>query len=290
MRKDAIEMVKIVSDSTCDLSQELLQRYDVSILPLHILLGEQEYEDGQDIFPDEIYQWSDKNKTTPKTSAPALDRVMDLLRPYVAEGREVICFAISESMSTSANVMRIAAEELEAEKLITVIDSANLSTGIGLLVIEAATMAQNGENAQDIVKKIEELKPFVRASFVVDTLSYLYRGGRCSGLAAMAGGALKLHPKIVVEDGAMNPAKKYRGKMKKVLMDYVKDMENELKQAKKDRVFITHSGCDQDIIREIYQHLDSLNIFSEILVTRAGGVISSHCGPGTLGVLFISKV
>lgn len=283
-------MVKIVSDSTCDLSQELLQRYDVSILPLHILLGEQEYEDGQDIFPDEIYQWSDKNKTTPKTSAPALDRVMDLLRPYVAEGREVICFAISESMSTSANVMRIAAEELEAEKLITVIDSANLSTGIGLLVIEAATMAQNGENAQDIVKKMEELKPFVRASFVVDTLTYLYRGGRCSGLAAMAGGALKLHPKIVVEDGAMNPAKKYRGKMKKVLMDYVKDMENELKQAKKDRVFITHSGCDQDIIREIYQHLDSLNIFSEILVTRAGGVISSHCGPGTLGVLFISKV
>lgn len=283
-------MVKIVSDSTCDLSQELLQRYDVSILPLHILLGEQEYEDGQDIFPDEIYQWSDKNKTTPKTSAPALDRVMDLLRPYVAEGREIICFAIAESMSTSANVMRIAAEELEAEKLITVIDSANLSTGIGLLVIEAATMAQNGENAQDIVKKIEELKPFVRASFVVDTLSYLYRGGRCSGLAAMAGGALKLHPKIVVEDGAMNPAKKYRGKMKKVLMDYVKDMENELKQAKKDRVFITHSGCDQDIIREIYQHLDSLNIFSEILVTRAGGVISSHCGPGTLGVLFISKV
>ena len=283
-------MVKIVSDSTCDLSQELLQRYDVSILPLHILLGEQEYEDGQDIFPDEIYQWSDKNKTTPKTSAPALDRVMDLLRPYVAEGREIICFAIAESMSTSANVMRIAAEELEAEKLITVIDSANLSTGIGLLVIEAAIMAQNGKNAQDIVKKIEELKPFVRASFVVDTLTYLYRGGRCSGLAAMAGGALKLHPKIVVEDGAMNPAKKYRGKMKKVLMDYVKDMENELKQAKKDRVFITHSGCDQDIIREIYQHLDSLNIFSEILVTRAGGVISSHCGPGTLGVLFISKV
>ncbi|MGE9880679.1 DegV family protein [Blautia obeum] len=283
-------MVKIVSDSTCDLSQELLQRYDVSILPLHILLGEQEYEDGQDIFPDEIYQWSDKNKTTPKTSAPALDRVMDLLRPYVAEGREIICFAIAESMSTSANVMRIAAEELEAEKLVTVIDSANLSTGIGLLVIEAAIMAQNGKNAQDIVKKMEELKPFVRASFVVDTLTYLYRGGRCSGLAAMAGGALKLHPKIVVEDGAMNPAKKYRGKMKKVLMDYVKDMENELKQAKKDRVFITHSGCDQDIIREIYQHLDSLNIFSEILVTRAGGVISSHCGPGTLGVLFISKV
>ena len=281
-------MVKIVSDSTCDLSQELLQRYDVSILPLHILLGEQEYEDGQDIFPDEIYQWSDKNKTTPKTSAPALDRAMDLLRPYVAEGREIICFAISESMSTSANVMRIAAEELEAEKLVTVIDSANLSTGIGLLVIEAATMAQNGKNAQDIVKKIEELKPFVRASFVVDTLTYLYRGGRCSGLAAMAGGALKLHPKIVVEDGAMNPAKKYRGKMTKVLMDYVKDMEEDLKKAKKDRVFITHSGCDKEIVDEVKNYLKQLDVFDEIYETRAGGVISSHCGPGTLGVLFIA--
>ncbi len=283
-------MVKIISDSTCDLSMDLLQKYKISILPLHICLGERECEDGCDISPDEIYHWSDENKTTPKTSAPALDKAMELLRPYVEAGREVVCFSISEHMSTSANVMRLAAEELSGGHLVTVIDSANLSTGIGLLVIEAAIMAQEGKNAQEIAQKIEELKPLVRASFVVDTLTYLYRGGRCSGLAAMAGGALKLHPKIVVEDGRMNPSKKYRGNMNKVLMMYVRDMENDLKKAKNDRVFITHSGCSMEMILEIRTYLQSLNVFEEILITRAGGVISSHCGPGTLGVLYISKI
>lgn len=282
-------MVKIISDSTCDLSEELLQKYEVSILPLHIVLGERECEDGRDISPDEIYRWSDENKLTPKTSAPAVDKAIELLRPYVESGREVICFSISEDMSTSANVMRLAAEELDGDNLVTVINSANLSTGIGLLVIEAAIMAKEGKNAREITEKIEELKPLVRASFVVDTLVYLHRGGRCSGLAAMAGGALKLHPKIVVANGKMSPSKKYRGKMNKVLLEYVKEMENDLKNAKKDRVFITHSGCDNKTIGKIQSYLQELNIFDEILITRAGGVISSHCGPGTLGVLFISQ-
>lgn len=231
----------------------------------------------------------DEHKTTPKTSAPAMDRAVELLRPYVEAGREVVCFSISEDMSTSANVMRLAAQELEGSHLVTVIDSANLSTGIGLLVVEAAIMAQDGRTAWEITQKIEELKPLVRASFVVDTLTYLYRGGRCSGLAAMAGGVLKLHPEIVVENGKMKPAKKYRGNMGKVLMSYAADMENDLKNARKDRVFITHSGCGNEIIEEIRAYLQSLNVFDEILVTRAGGVISSHCGPGTLGVLFISN-
>ena len=177
-------------------------------MPLHILLGEQECEDGSNVTPDEIYQWSDANKTTPKTSAPSMERAMELIRPYTDAGREVICFSISGEMSTSGNVMRLAAEELGQEGLVTVIDSANLSTGIGLLVIEAAILAKEGKCAEEIASKIELLKPKVRASFVVDTLTYLYRGGRCSGLAAMAGGALKLHPKIVVEDGVMRPTKK----------------------------------------------------------------------------------
>lgn len=282
-------MVKIISDSTCDLSEELLQKYEVSILPLHIVLGERECEDGRDISPDEIYRWSDENKLTPKTSAPAVDKAIELLRPYVESGREVICFSISEDMSTSANVMRLAAEELDGDNLVTVINSANLSTGIGLLVIEATIMAKEGKNAREITEKIEELKPLVRASFVVDTLVYLHRGGRCSGLAAMAGGALKLHPKIVVANGKMSPSQKYRGKMNKVLLEYVKEMENDLKNAKKDRVFITHSGCDNETIGKIQSYLQELNVFDEILITRAGGVISSHCGPGTLGVLFISQ-
>ena len=283
-------MVKIISDSTCDLSPELIAKYDIDILPLHILLGEDEYEDGKNITPEQIYSWSDENKTTLKTSAPALTDAIELFKPYIDEGREIVCFSISSSMSTSGNVMRIAAEELEAEDCITVIDSANLSTGIGLLVIEAAIMAQNNHTVEEIVSAIEALKPNVRASFVVDTLTYLYRGGRCNAVSAMAGGVLKLHPKIVVENGAMNASKKYRGKINSAIMTYVKDMEDDLKAARPDRVFITHSGCDRTIVEEVHSYLENLGVFSEILETRAGGVISSHCGPGTLGVLFIQSM
>lgn len=279
--------VKIIADSTCDLSDELLEKYDIAVIPLHILLGERECEDGVDVTPDEIYSWSDDNATTPKTSAPSMERAMEVMKPYLDQGRKLICFSISSEMSTSGNVMRLAAEELDAEDEVTIIDSANLSTGIGLLVIEAAVMAKEGKSAAEIEEEILKLRPLVRASFVVDTLTYLHRGGRCSGLAAMAGGALKLHPRIVVEDGKMQPGKKYRGKMPKVLLSYVQEMEEHLKHAKRERVFITHSGCPEETIESVREYLEKLDVFDEILVTRAGGVISSHCGPGTLGVLFI---
>lgn len=282
-------MIKIISDSTCDLSRDLLSKYNISILPLHILLGEDEYKDGVDITPDDIYSWSDKNKTTPKTSAPALDDTISIFKPFIENGDDIIAFSVSADMSTSCNVMKLAASQLDAENHIFVIDSANLSTGIGLLVLKAATMAQDGKTAREIVENIEALKSSVRASFVVDTLTYLHRGGRCSSVAALAGGVLKLHPKIVVENGKMEATKKYRGKIDSVIVQYVKDLEENLKNAQPERVFITHSGCDENVIQTVKEYLSSLNIFEEILVTRAGGVISSHCGPGTLGVLFISK-
>ena len=140
-------MVKIISDSTCDLSPELLARYEIDILPLHILLGDQEFEDGKNITPDQIYAWSDANKTTPKTSAPAHGRCHGAFSSLMwTAGREIVCFSISSGMSTSGNVMRLAAEELGASEQITVIDSANLSTGIGLLVVEAAIMAKDNRN------------------------------------------------------------------------------------------------------------------------------------------------
>lgn len=280
-------MVKIISDSTCDLSKEIVDRYNIDIVPLHVLMGDNEYEDGVNITPDEIFAWSDANKTTPKTSAPSMESVIETFKPCIEKGYDIVAFAISEDMSTSANVMRLAAQELNAEDKIKVIDSANLSTGIGHQVVEAAIMAQHGMNADEIVSYIEQIKPKVRSSFVVDTLVYLYRGGRCSGLAAMAGGVLKLHPRIGVAQGKMSPGKKYRGKISKVVIDYVKDMEADLMADKKDRVFITHSGCDKEIVDNVTEYLKSLNRFDEIIETRAGGVISSHCGPGTLGVLFI---
>lgn len=279
--------VKIISDSTCDLSKELVEKYNISILPLHIVLGEAEYKDGEEIGPDEIYKWADENKTTPKTSAIAITDVMDEYEKWLKEYDEIVSFSISGKMSTTVNVMRMGADELEVEDRVFIVDSENLSTGSGLLVIEAAIMAQEGKSAKEIVACIEELKSRVKASFVVDTLTYLHRGGRCSGVAALAGSALKLHPKIVVEDGSMKPDKKYRGKMKKVILDYAKEMEEKLLQAKKDRVFITHSGCEAEVLEGVEEYLKSLNYFDEILITRAGGVISSHCGPGTLGVLYL---
>lgn len=282
-------MLKIISDSTCDLTKELLEEYNISILPLHVILGEKDYLDGITITPDEIYKWADANKTTPKTSAPSIEDAINLFKPHIDNGDEIIYFSISKEMSTSINVINLAADELEATDKIHVIDSANLSTGVGHLVLEAATMAKEGISAVDIVAKIEELKPLVRSSFIVDTLTYLHRGGRCSSVAALAGGVLKLHPKIVVENGKMNATKKYRGKTESVILSYVKDMEEDLKNAKENRVFITHSGCNEEIVQNVYSYLKELNIFNEIIITRAGSVISSHCGYGTLGVLFISK-
>ena len=282
-------MVKIISDSTCDLSKELIERYNIEILPLHILLGEEEYLDGVNITPDEIYAWSDANKTTPKTSAVGMEEAEELFRKYLDQGMELVVFSISEDMSTTANVMRLAAEELAAAERVHVVNSANLSTGIGHLVIEAAVLAESGADAKTIVRHIETKKDKVRASFVVDTLVYLYRGGRCGGLTALAGGALKLHPRIDVIDGKMTPGKQYRGKMDQVVMAYVREMEEKLKHAGKSRVFVTHSGCDRATVEQVKEYLKSLHHFDEILETRAGGVISSHCGPGTLGVLYMEE-
>lgn len=282
-------MVKIISDSTCDLSKELLKKYDILILPLHIHLGEAEYQDGVNITPDDLYAWSDANNSTPKTSAASIAEVTDLYQRCLGEGDEIVIFSVSSLMSSNYQVMKLAAQELECEDRVYVIDSANLSTGIGLQVIEAALMAREGKSAAEIAAAVEAMKPRVRASFVVDTLTYLHRGGRCSSVAALAGGVLQLHPKIMVEAGRMDAKKKYRGKMAKVILSYVKDMEEELKAAKPERVFITHSGCEAGDIAAVREYLESLGVFGEILETRAGGVISSHCGPGTLGVLFIAS-
>ena len=281
-------MVKIIADSTCDLSKDLLEKYDIDILPLYIILGDEEYQDGCGITPDEIYKWSDANNTTPKTAACSLEEATELFRKYVNEGSEIVCFSISNEMSTTGNVMRLAAESLDAQDKIAVINSANLSTGIGLMMLEAAEMAQKGCSKDEIAARMEEIRPRVRSSFVVDTLTYLHRGGRCSGAAALLGTTLKLHPRIAVENGKMAPGKKYRGKMSHVILNYVKDMESELNCAEASRVFITHSGCAEADIAAVKAYLEGLDRFDEILITRAGGVISSHCGPGTLGVLFIA--
>ena len=280
--------IRITADSTCDLSESLLQKYEISILPLNIVLDMKSYSDGEEISPDEIYAWSEKMHKTPKTAAVAYDRALEMAAAFQKNGDEMIFFGISESMSTTCNVMRMVKEELNYTGMY-VIDSQNLSTGIGLQVLRAAELAAQGLAAQEIVTQIEQERGRVRASFVVERLDYLAMGGRCSSVVALFGGKLKLKPRIEVTDGKMEAGKKYRGNQDKVILKYVQDMEMQLRQADPHRIFITHSGCEEAVIRSVEEYLKGLHHFEEILITRAGGVISSHCGPGTLGVLFYEK-
>lgn len=280
--------IRIIADSTCDLSKELLQKYNISIIPLNIVLDMKSYLDGVEISPDEIYKWADKNNTTPKTAAPEMGYVLDFLRPMVEAGDDLIFFGISEDMSVTCNTLRLAAEELSYDKL-RVINSKNLSTGIGLQVLRAAEYALEGKDPDWIVEQINDCRDKVNASFVIDTLTYLHRGGRCNAVTALIGNVLKLKPMISVQDGKMGVAKKYRGKQQLVVRSYARDMEEQLLKADPSRVFITHSGIDKEIEQEIYEYIKSLNYFKEILITRAGGVISSHCGPNTLGILYYEQ-
>ena len=280
-------MIHIVADSTSDLSRELIEKHHISILPLHVILDDKEYRDGVDITPADIYKWSDEVKRTPKTSAAGIEEVTEVFTRLTENGDEIIVLPISSQMSTTLNVMNMVADDLNLRDRVSIVDSENLSTGIGLLVMEAAIMAENGASRDEIVARLVELRPRVRASFVIDTLTYLYRGGRCNSLSAIFGSVLKLHPRIDVIHGAMTAGERYRGKFSAVTLKYVTDMEDRLLKAKKDRVFLTHSEADPDTVESVRKYLESLNYFDEIIETRAGGVISSHCGPGTLGVLFI---
>ena len=283
-------MIRIATDSTADLSPELIERYGIAVLPLTVILDDQAYLDGVDITPEEIYAWSDEVKRTPKTSAPSPEFAKRFLEEQTANGDELILIPISSGMSTTINVMHMMVEELGKEDSVSIVDSLNLSTGIGLQVIAAAEKAAEGLSRKEIVEYLESIRPNVSASFVVDTLVYLYRGGRCNGLAALVGGMLKLHPRINVINGTMEPGQKYRGKMSRVISDYAKEMESKLLNARPEHVFITHSlGVEQETLDAVWAYLRSLNYFKEIHETIAGGVISSHCGPGTLGVLFIEK-
>ena len=281
-------MIKIVTDSTCDLTEDLLERYDISVLPLYIQLDDESFRDKVEITPDKIYEWSDANNKTPKTSAPSIADTMELLEPFDKEGMDIIYIGIASDMSTTINVMKLAAEELENAKM-HIIDSKNLSTGIGLQLMKIGKYREEGLSAEEIVSKIEAQRDKVRAGFVVDTLTYLHRGGRCSAVTALFAGALKIKPQIAVVDGKMDVAKKFRGNIGAVIDKYVEGLMDELRNADEDHVFITHSGGVEDIAEEVKNRLEAMNCFKEVHITRAGGVITSHCGPKTLGVLFYSK-
>lgn len=279
-----MKKIKITCDSICDLG-ELYEKYDISALPLTITLDGEAHLDGVDITPDELYGFFDETGKLAKTTAANIADYTDFFEKFTDGETDIIHFCLSSQMSTTFNNARLAAEEFDN---VYVIDTANLSTGSGLLVLKAVDLIKEGKSAPEIVEIIEKTKPLVDASFVINDLLYLKKGGRCSSLAALGANLLKLKPCIEVKDGAMGVGKKYRGNYATVLKEYVKDRLTDV-DIDTTRVFVTHSGVDDSVCREVIELVKSTMHFDEVLFTRAGCTISAHCGPDTLGVLFIKK-
>lgn len=277
--------VKIISDSTCDLSEELLIQYDIAVLPHPIVRDGELLQDNVSITPDDIYAHYERTGRLCTTSAPNAYDYEQFWRPWLDEGYEIVHFTISSEMSTAYNQAVLAAEETGH---VYPVDSRSLSTGIGLLVLEACDFRDQGFAAEEIAARVREDSAKCQASFLVDVIEYLWKGGRCSSVAAIGANLLKLKPRIDVQNGKMLSTKKYRGKTTKCFAAYADDLLKGKDNIRQNRIFITHSGIDEDIIQLVQDKIRQWQPGVEhIYVTRAGGTISCHCGPGTLGILYM---
>lgn len=278
--------VIITSDSTLDLTPELLERFGIKVLPLTILLGEESFPDSHDYTPEVMYERFRADGTLPKTSAPSLQQFLDFFRGFVDEGYAIVHLDISSELSSTCNNARIAASEFDS---VYVVDSRMLSTGVALLAMEGAECRDKGMSASDIAAHLQELTAKVDTSFVLDTLEFMWKGGRCSGVAALGANLLKLKPALEMKDGKLEVYKKYRGSINSVYRAYINERLAG-KTVRPGHVFITHSGeVDAAVIDELQALVRELIPVDEIHVTTAGCTVSSHCGPKTLGVLFINK-
>ncbi len=278
--------IKITADSTCDLPQELVEKYDITIKPLYTVLGDKSLLDGVEVTPDDIYDFVSKNGQLPKTSAGSVDDYLTLFKKYVDEGCEVVHISLSHALSSSYQNACIAAGEVGN---VYVVDSLNLSTGSGHLVLDAVDMKAEGMSASDIAEQLRKRASLVRASFVLDKLDYMAMGGRCSSVAMLGANLLKIKPMIAVgTDGKLSMVDKPRGQYIKALEKYIDKILADPNIDTK-RVFITHTKCDDGIVDSVIDLVKSKNIFDEVYESTAGCVITSHCGPNTLGVLFELK-
>ncbi|MFV0414219.1 MAG: DegV family protein [Oscillospiraceae bacterium] len=277
------------ADSTCDLAPELRQRYNVQYFYFHILIGENSYVDGKEIQPDELYAaWREKG-ILPKTAAITPAEYHEFFEKWVRQGYDVVHINLGSAISSAHQNCCITAKELGH---VYPVDSASLSTGFGHLVVKAGEMIEQGFTAPEIQQKLVELRSKTHASFVLDTLEFMRAGGRCSAVAAIGANLLRLKPGIKVDNqngGKMGVGKKYRGVMEKVLVEYTRDQLEAKPNLDLDRVFITHSGSPESDIELVKREIKKYANFKETYVTRASGTISAHCGPRTLGVLYMTK-
>lgn len=276
--------IRITSDSTCDLNH-LVEERNIGILPLQVNLDAESYHDGVDITPQDIFDFVERTKILPKTSAPSIGDYEEFFAEQLKEADELIHFNISAKSSGSHNMAKQAAQSFGGK--VRVIDSKALSTGQGLLVLKACDMRDEGKSAAEIEEAIDELKTRVNTSFVPDSLDYLHKGGRVSGMIKVVAGMFKIHPLIYMEDGQLIPGKKYKGRMDVLLKQYVQDLKEMYPSYDKSRCFVTHSSADANVVNVAKEKVKELFQFDEVIETVAGSIITSHCGKGTLGVLFI---
>lgn len=278
--------IKIVSDSTCDLSPELISRYDIGITPLYVIKDEKEYRDGLDISFLDIFEHVDRGGELCKTAACS---VMDYIRcfsEYTSQYDAVIQITIGSGFSSCYQNACIAADEFPN---VYVVDSQNLSTGQGQIVVAAAKMTEQGLTASEIVEHLQVLIPKVEISFIVGQIDYLRKGGRCSAMAAFGANLLNLNPCIEVKNGEMVVVKKYRGNFEKCVCQYVQERLQERTDIEKDLVFITHAVTPEHVIKNVQQKIQEYGPFHEIVETHVGCTVSCHCGPRTLGVIVVRK-
>lgn len=280
--------IKITTDSTCDLGNELTERYNVGVSPLSVILGDTKiYRDGIDLTPQDIFEFVAKTGKLPKTCATTVEEYAEYFGKVLEEYDTLIHFNISSKASSSYSNAVTAAQRFAGR--VFVVDSLALSTGQGLLVLKACELVGEGMSPQEIVKTVESLRPKVNTSFVPDSLDYLHKGGRCSLTSMIGAKVLKLHPMIEMRDGQLQATKKYMGGIDRCLKNYVNDLAAEYPKYDRSRCFITHSSCEPEVVARVREQVVEKFSFAEILETVAGGVVTSHCGKGTLGVLFISE-
>lgn len=279
--------IKITADSTCDLSRELVEKFNVGIFPLFVVLGEKTLSDGVDITPQDIFDYVKETGTLPKTAAHSPEEYAEFFAAQMNGYDALIHFNISSKASSSCDNARVGAEKFGG--MVHVLDSLALSTGQGLLVLKACDLVAEGKSAEEIVKIVEGLRPKLNTSFVPDVLDYLHKGGRCSLASLIGAKVLKLHPLISIKDGQMYAKKKYMGGLESCLRKYIKDLAEEYPRYDKTRCFITHSSCEPEVVEKVRAQVEEIFAFDEILETTAGAVVTSHCGKNTLGVLFITE-
>jgi DegV family protein with EDD domain len=283
------QKVILSADSTCDLGDALKTRYDVHYFPLHITIDGQDYIDNVTITPPEIFSIYRKTGHLPTTSAVNVGEYLEYFEQWTKQGMSVVHINLAASLSST---YKNACEAAKQAGNVHVVDSCSLSTGMGLLVIAAAERIATGMPAAQVAAEVQALTGKIHTSFIIDTLEFLKAGGRCSALTALSASLLKIKPCIEVsnKDGSMSPGKKYRGKLDKVFLQYVQDKLDEHGDSiDTTRVFITHSGVDKELFGSVRDYLAQHSGFQEIHITNASCTISAHCGPNTLGILFMSQ-